>query len=52
MEKRILEEEQLISEGKNWTAAQWIEYIKNKSGVMTPQEFHDFGIMELKKRYE
>lgn len=52
MENKILTEEQLIAEGKKWTAAQWIEYISNKSGVMTAQEFHDLGIAELKKRYK
>ena len=32
--------------------AQWIDYISKRDGVMTAEEFHDFGITELKKRYK
>lgn len=45
--KKVLTEQELIEEGKNWSAAQWISYISNKSGVMTAGEFHNLGIAEL-----
>ncbi len=47
--KKVLTEQELIEEGKNWSAAQWISYISNKSGVMTAGEFHNLGIAELVK---
>lgn len=47
----ILTEDHLIPEERNWTAAQWIDYISKKRGVMTAEEFHDLGLSELRKRY-
>lgn len=44
--------EEITREIQNWTAAQWIDYISKRDGVMTAEEFHDFGITELKKRYK
>lgn len=50
--KRILTEEQLLEEGKNWGSHEFIEYYSQLHGVMTLEEFDAFNMQIINEKFK